>query len=686
MKHHRSLFLFSVVWSFFFLSLSSCTPSGTGNDSAALYDEAARLEHRKRYSEALESYNKALAADTLKGFSPKAMDALCRKNHIENLMGRYADAFRTCGSIKDHATPALSDSLHGAALSGTAEMYAELGLYGKAASLYAELRNPDGWQRFRQATFLFRSGDPDGASSLFSGLSLSTDPSVRMAALAGLLECSLSAPGVASETPERYAEKIAAVSAEVLKAPGSPETKIRALRIAARCMGKLEKQRPNASYLLFRALALAEEAGLSALVPVLQFESNNLIVRKPDTWRSVIEYFGQKNMPHQKAAALCMLGQSPELSPAERIDVLKSALAACQNYGIPATAKEYVSMMKEASAQLSELLIAEGRYVELFDFTAQAELLEQRTRLQSDIAAFRLPAGHESLQNEIIGLSREIAGLLQRKISMVEEGSGFRFATMTDQVIAQKQGRLIELIAEASNIDDSVQARLQPEALTLRTIQKSLRPDQALFRIFNRESNTIVMLVSSREMQIVTSEISADEIRRGFSALKQRLNVEKWSLSGLVSDPQRMMLTESLLQSMSEHLMAYRHIIYVSATPEPYHLLGRNGMPGRDRQVSWLLSSNELRLETRRLPGGDMVWYDAATPEKAQLHRWFHPEDMVFLFWSPLSEQDVALLKAQLKKRTVPPESGSAFLSQLASGGAADASRAWVWLGSYGSH
>lgn len=665
------------------LSLSSCGPKDGGTEAKQLYEEAERLANRHRYEESLDLYDKALAADTLHGVTPAAVDALCRKNRIEFLTGNYFRAFHTLDAIRRHSTASLADSLHEPVLVDTAKMYAELGMYGKASSTLASLRTPDPWQRFDQAALFFKAGDVAGAAGIFGDLSLSEDPAIRMAALSGLLDCSLAAPGSVPDTPDRYAGKIAAVSAEVLRMTTAPELKIRALRIAARSLTQLEKQRPNASYLLFRALAIAQEGGLSRLVPILQYESNTIIVRKPDTYRSVIEYFGQKNMPYAKVAALCMLGYSPELTSAERIDALRSALAACRYYDIPPTATGYAALVKEASGHLCDLLIAEGRYIELFDLDAQASLLDARSRLLAGITEFRLPAGHEQLQNEIIALNREIAALFQRKIGMVEEGTGFRFAELTDKAIARKQGRLIELIAEASKIDETVARRLQPEPLTLRTLQQSLRPDQAVVRIFMRDSLTTSMLVSNREMQIVTAAMPAAEVAARFASLKKRVPLS--GVAALSADPQRNQLSAAMLQSMSQRLAAYRRIIFISAHPEPFHLLGQSSMLGRGHEVSWVVSSDEAITGRSSGTEGGIAVFDAMDCGKAQVHKRLHPEDRVFLSWKPVSEQEYVGLKKELNGKTASTESASAYLKRLASDTGSEAGKAWLWLGAYGS-
>jgi hypothetical protein len=669
--------------------LSSCSLKQGASDPVPLYEEASRLYRQKKYSAALENYNKALAADTLKGFAPRAVDALFRKSWIEFLTGEYNEAFHTFAVLDRHAGQGLPDSLHSAAVLNRARMYSELGFYGKAASVMVSLRKPDPWQRLDQAELWFKAREFSRALQIYNEYAAAEDPSVRIVALSGLLDCSLASPALGLDPPEKYSGKIAAISGRVMKMEAPATVRIKALRIAARSLEQLEKDRPNASFLLFRALAIAQEANLPRLVQILQFESNAIIVQKPDAYRGVIEYYGQKNMPYARVAALYMLGRSPELTDAERIDALKSGLAACQYYGIPATATSYVRMEKEAANQLNDLLIAGGRYFELFEVSEQERLLGLQRDLQANISGFRLPAGHEALQNEIIELTREISGLLERKITMTQEGAGFELAGPADVAIRRKRGRLIELITEAAKIDKTVVSRLQPAPVTLRTLQQSLKPDQALVKTFVRDSLSVGMLISSREMQIFTSRVSGDQVLQQLASFRKTISTsgpEKVAL--LAGDPQRLWLTDALLQSMGDRLTGYRHLIVVSDQPAPFHLLGRTRMLARDKQISYLVSSNEAIVYAGQSPAKSqspgIAFFDASNPEQAGIHKMFHPEDRVFLFWKPMSGQEIGELKTAMAGALKSDASCSGYLKGLASGSGALTKGNWLWLSAYG--
>ncbi|NTV02907.1 MAG: hypothetical protein HGB04_09045 [Chlorobiaceae bacterium] len=685
MRHNRSplpVFLFAAGLAALF---SSCRPGQGAADPGPLYEEAARLSRQNKYPAALEAYNKALAVDTLKGFSRQAVDALLQKSRIEFMTGEYDAAFRTFGSLESHAGSMLPDSVQTAVRLSHARMHAELGEFGQAAAAIGKINRPGPWQRLQQAGLSARSGDFAGAARICGELAASDDPAVRIVALSGLLDCAIARSDLGLEKPDAYAGKIAAVSGKVMSMPAPPELRIKALRIAARSLRQLEKQHPNASFLLFRALAIAQQAGLSRLDQILQYESNEVIVRKPDTYRSTMEYFAQRNMPYARMASVYRLGMSPELQDKERIEVLKSGLQLGLNYGIPATARDLVRLEREAVGNLEELLIANGRYFELFEASEQAKLLGLQRDMQAGIGQFTLPAGHEALRNEIVRTTREITGLLQRKISMAEEGAGFEYSAPADKAIARKRGRLFELSNEAIAVDRGAASMLRLTPVTLMTVQKSLRPDQALVKLFVRDSLATGMLISSREMQIFSTPVYRDQLQSQLSQFRQSLaSAGSYAWERMRQDPQRIWLTDILLQPMNGRLSGYRHLIFEPDSPMPFHLLGREEMLGADRRVSIIGSAKEAVVYAGQQPAAGkapgIAFFDASRSDLAMVHKMYRPSDRVFLIWKPLSREESAGLVTRLSAQLKQDASGSGSLKALAGG--QDGS--WMYLSSYG--
>ncbi len=678
------------------LCLSSCSFWHGRADPGPLYDEAARFMRLKRFPEALDAWNRALAADTLKGFPPRAIDALVQKSHIEYIIGEYDAAFRSFSAIDRHAAgAAIPDSLRSGLLLSRARMHAELGDYGQAATVIGRIATADPWIRLQQASWQVKAGDIPAAAATCNDLAASDEPSVRISALAGLLDCSVARKEPGLLAPEVYAAKIAAVSARVMSGPAPAEQRIRALRTAARSLLQLESQRRNASFLLFRALALAQQERYVRLDQILQCESNAVVVNKPDVYRSTIEFFGQRNMPYSRLAAMYRLGMCPEVPDAERIGILKNALQNSQYYGIPPTATGFIRLEKSAVAELEDLLIAGGRYFDLFEAGEDARLLDLQREAHSSITSLRLPAGHEALRAEIIRLTRDISGLQQRKINMMDDASGFELAVIADKAISRKRGRLIDLTAEVATFDREAASTLGLTPVTLLTVQKCLKPGEALVRIFVRDSLATGMLISSREMQIISSSVPGDQVRGDLDVLRRRLAAGGPELAAtLRNDPQRLRLSSDLFQTIGERLSGYSHLVFISDLPMPFQVLGSSGLLGAERKVSVIGSAREAVMYAVPVAAtgaagrpAATVFIDAAQPSLARIHKLYHPDDKVFLLWKPLPAGEADGLKrllAGVLQRNGGSGSGALFSLASGSGGTGMDGR-WVWLTPYGT-
>lgn len=692
MRRHRQLLPLILSLACVLPLLASCSLPAEKDDPVALYEEAARLQRQNRLPEALNLYNRAIALDTVRveRFPQRAVDALLKKSRIEFLAGEYYEAFHTFGVLERHSGSVLPDSVHAGLQEDRARMYSELGNYALAADAMGRIRRPDAWQRLRQASFRMKADDWPRAAGICRELAGSEDPAVRMSALSGLLECSLTGKAPGLDAPDAYAGKIAAVSARVMSMPAEPAYRIRALRIAAKSLMLLQKQRPNASYLLFRALATAQEAGLAKLDQILQYESNILIVQKPDVYRSVAEYFSQRKMPYARMAALFRLGMSPGLTDPERIEALEEAFRIGRYYPIPFTSPAEASLEEQAAGSLEDLLVANGRYFELFEVSEKAALSALQRQQQASITSFRLPAGHEALQAEIIELNREIGGLLQRKIDMVEEGSGFPLSSAVDMAVSRKRGRLIELESEVAEIDRNLATSLKMAPVTMMTVQKHLKPDEALVRLFVRDSLATVMLVGSQEMQISSMAVPGAQVRSALEAFRQGLAAgDADSEARLAADPWRIWLSDVLLQNLGNRLPGYRHLLFVADLPVPFHLLGHDRMLGLERRVSLLGSAREAVVYAGDAPAAGMVpgiaLFDAARPDLARVHKLFHPGDRVFLIWKQFPDSGRAALEAALQPTLKLDGSGSGSLLSMAAGkGVGGPDSRWIWISSYG--
>ncbi len=324
----------------------------------------------------------------------------------------------------------------------------ELGYFRSAAETLARISSPSEEQRFGLAAFELRTGDIRQARAIYERFAeQSLDPVAQIRGVAGLLQCRMREDTPDPKGADQLAMNIAALSGKVLSLEGDLKRRVQALRESAKSLQLLEKHRRNASYLLFRALMLAEQSRDSFLIQLLRYESNTAIVQKPVPYRETGDWFGMKHMQFAEAAANLRLGTgSADLAPSERIDVLRRGLLLFQNYMPNYPGQEMLLLEKNAQRKLAGLLIRESKIFELFDALQQKQLIALKMRLQSNRGYLELGPEHDELERRVEKLQREISGLMQRKANIFLTGSGYELNRPADDALQTKRGRLLALL------------------------------------------------------------------------------------------------------------------------------------------------------------------------------------------------------------------------------------------------
>jgi hypothetical protein len=230
---------------------------------------------------------------------------------------------------------------------------------------------------------------------------------------------------------------------------------------------------------------------------------------------------------------------------------------------------------------------------------------------------------------------------------------------------------------------------LQMNPVTLTTIQKSLKPDQALVQLFIRDSLCTALLISNREMQIVSNPVPSSQLNAGLANLRNTLErAGVASAQTMVKNRDRVWLNNVLLHSMSEKLSRYEHLIFISDTPIPLHLMGDDRFLGREKKLSMLYSAREAVLSAPSSPGKDkvpsIVFFNASAIADARIYKMLHGEDKVFLLWKNMTKDQLDELKILMELYFKREKSGSGFLNSLASGTGDLTGDQWLYLSSYG--
>ncbi len=687
----RPAFLAIIVSFCSMLLLSGCSSQDeTAGHLQELYQKASKLSRQGEYERAIALYDKALAADTLGGLSERPVLEMNRKRHLEGLVGDYSAALHTAGFLEKHAGELLPDSLRGGMLAEKAMWLSELGDFRGAVAALAAISAPSEDQHFELAALELRIGEVLKAETIYSRYAgQERDPVSRMRGVAGLLQCRMRDADADLKAADDLAMNIAAISGDVLALEGDLKRRIRALRESSRSLQLLSKHQRNASYLLFRALILAEETRNPFLIEQLRYESNAVIVRKPAPYRETGDFFGMQDMQFAEAAAQLRLATgNGELTPPEQIDALRRGLLLYQNYLPRYPGAEMLRLADAAERRLSGLLVRETRIFELFDALQQFEMLALQRTLQNSSGYFRLGKEHAALEGQVNFLRRDISGLLQRKADIFLKARGYEMNRAAETALQSKRGRMIELLEEVRKIDPAAASVLQMKPVTLQTLQRSLKKGQLVVQPVLADSFYAVMTISNREFGIAGTPVPLDSLYDPASGLRRL--VRDFAVHGAYeagtfrSRPDSQWFIRAAAEPLKAMSAGYDHILVAADPALPLQMLGIG-----DKRISMTASFREIVHASLHSGGktgaGPIRFYPAERIEMAQLRKLFHPRERVFLLWKPFGKESESLMQAAIEAETGLNGTPSEALYRFSgSSGSAETGK-WIFVSAYGS-
>jgi len=672
-----------------FLLFAGCTSKeNSGETPSEIYTKASELGSSGQYAKAIELYERGLALESLAPPSQGALLALVAKRGLEGLTGSYDAALATTGVLEGLGEGSVPDSVRTAILVDKAEWLGELGRFAEAADALRGVRNPDSAVQMRLAALRLQAGDAKGAEALYRPMTLWRNPSpVRIGAWAGLLRCRLTDPDAVGEDAETVAQKIVAESGRVLRMKGESAVRARALRAAALSLQLLERHQRNASFLLFRALSLAEGSKERLLYQVLRLESNAVIVRKEEPFREAAAYFEQHGMLYARALALFMLSEAGALTDNERISALEEGFAAAWQSAPPYPSPAMLARENRAALQLNGFLLKNPRIFELFDAAQRMGMMRLSRSLIRGGEGFMIGGGNApEVEAEVRRLLVEISGLLQRKADMVDRAAGLEKIRATDQALNMKRGRLFELLPSVRVLEPAIASALALNPVTLRTVQETLGEDQAIVRPVFSDSLAAVMVVGKHHLQIVGSVAAFDSLHTpGIAVAGIRRELADGPGLAPLKGGEREWFERALFRPLLAAVQPYSRLVVVADDPIPFHLQFQDDDRIKTHRFSYLHSFKEfVIMQTAAvLPPGPsrIVFYAAQDHDGPIRHKLFYPHDRVFLVWKSFTKEEQEQLRDEIGEEMRSTVSGTLALQKLRE----DGESKWLYLSSYGT-
>lgn len=687
----------SVIVSLCFpLLFSGCSPQDRADgDLPELYQKAAVLADKGEYQKAIALYDKALAVDTLTGFSGRAVLELYKKRHLEGLVGEYGAALRSADLLERCSGKLLPDSLRAMMLAEKASWLSELGLFQDAEKVLASVSRPSENQQFDLAAFALRNGGIERAVGIYRRYAAAEeDPVARMRGLAGLLQCRMRKVVSGDKVADNLAMSLAALSGKVLALKGDHTRRIQALRESARSLQLLEKHRRNASYLLFRALIIAEQSKNPFLIQLLRHESNAVIVEKPQPYRESGDFFDMKNLQFAEVASrLRFATADKELSDIERIDALRRGLLLYQNYQPRYPGAEMEQLVADAKRRLVGMLVRKERIFELFDALQQFEMLELQGSLRNGSGYLNLGKEHEALQKQVLVLKRDVSGLLQRKANIFLDGRNYALNHPAEIALQLKRGKLLELLDEVKKVDPSAAAVLQINPVTLPTLQRLLKSDQLLLKPVVADSFYAVMTITNRAFGIAGVPVPLDSSCAPDARLRRFTEtIAAQPFSGFDTirhQPDAAWFSRAFAGSLNARSGKYRHLLVAADPAVPVHVFGFGGTVAAEKKISMVASFREIvhesmhsGTERNMIP---LKFYPAEQIRSAQLYMLFHPGAQVFLLWKPFGTTEQSRMRQALLRDDVAELSASGRILHFVRSSSGQAEKdTWMCVSAYG--
>jgi|GEM_PF-1263645 len=684
-RHVITFFLFAVV-------LTGCdriTPSR--DDPGLFYKKAEAFIEQKDDKAALDALNRGIALDTLDGFSPVTASALNMKRQIEERNGSFYHALDTHALIENRCSGLLGRNQERDRIRDKAIVLSLLGNVDEASGL---MREEPGIMRRNDLLMMARwhasAAQYERSADIFLTAAGSDNLVLRLEALAGLLDLSEHHPVKGMHSAAWYASRTIETAKLLLDTPGPPLQHALAMRQAAMSLAETGRHDDDASYIFFKALSYARAAGDRALEQVLDFESNDVLTQNPEVYGRTSAYFEDHGMVIPHALALIGRAQAAGFDERERMRLFQQGIRFLR-YQLPSPSPGLVGRrFRKASGELLSLQIARGLYNDAFRVDEALKTREIRGWVLHDPSLFSLPEGHASLRRDIIRLGLEIDALLRRSVEAYASGRGLDLMEFTGHLVSKKRGELNDLLAGISDLAPVERDKMQPEPVTIATLQQSIPPGSAVLKIITSDEWLAVYCISGESVDMVRRKIDAADAEALAALFAGHIGMSQDSaLGGIARHSSRLTLTEMIIAPFADRLGNVSHLTCITNMALPVHLLGQNRYLVRDVPVSRLSSAREYLWYSRAQAGAgrqgnEADFIDAMSYQEAAKMKLRHPDHSILLLWKPYHVKELndarVLLSLALQQGVGP----AVVLSQMVRSSAEADGPGWLTLSSYG--
>ena len=650
------------------------------------YREAVGYDESFNYIKAIESLKSAIALDS----AMQRNDSLLRSNvllsNIQLKIGRFQAALST---LEQSLRLIDSDSLSQkeATLKKQAQVYKTIHQSQKAIKLYESCSLLSLEDKVELAELYQKTGNTIKAFRLYKTLSAAKDIRLEMHGYAGLMEI-WTRPPVSKPTRENINALVKKIITLAKRLEGSSlhaRDKYRIYSQAAYALSRVENQRRNGSFFMFKALAQAKLTNDDMLKRKVAFEANALVVRRAQNIEIALNYFKQRNYVEGMVYAYALLGMEKSYSSVQRIEYLKKGLSLYQEYvfqGLPKVVNESIF---DGFYQLSALLLKQNRFLEAYEVTEAIKMIEQRQMLNS-LNLMAIPAGFKQDVLELKTYYHIISALQQlkdRTAFLVSEDQKVR-RNLLSRELSKYQGFYYSKLSDLRKNQRNLAEIFQPMPITLPSLQSLLPEGVAAADIFYSNDQVTVIFIARNKANIFQARLAKETLTEAIDELKwDFIENEDARADELWTNVYRRQLSRVFVAGLEKELEDIERLIIFSNIEAPFHLLGRDAYLQEKVAISYLTSAKQLQLAAQN-PSARYVEFIKPEQIKHVPLDFFLKQREKVLIWHDLRGQKLAEQKIVFELALSKSNSIADMLHKLAKENIRQNNLSWIGYSAYG--
>lgn len=668
--------------------VSACKPDYSKEIQKAdnFYQEAVSYDKNYNYAKAIDALTQAIALDTIVKRHEELIKYYNLLSHIQNKVGQFENALH---SIEAGLALISPDSLSAQRvfLNRKVAIYKLIEQNRQAIQILEKIDSLSLQDQLTLAELYLREHEPSKAYRIFSEVAKSKSSKEKMRAYSGLMEVFLQPPVTKSERDSLavLVKSIINLARLVEERNMAPEQKCEIYRIAALSLARIEEQKRNGSFFMFKALAQSKLTNNDMLQRTVAFEANALVVRRASNIEVALNYFKQKGYQKGMLQAYALLGMEKSYANEQRIEYLKKGLKLYQEIRFIGMSVAMNQAVVEGFYQLISLLIEQNRYLEAYEVSETLKMIDQHREFDDKDLSI-IPKEYRNAVKELSLKSHIISALqflMDSTAYLNEEDQKVR-RNLISRVLAKHQGEYYSKLSQLRQKQRNLAELFEPIPITLPTLQSILPESVAVADIFYSEDQVTVIFIAPDKANVFQAKLPKEIFDRAMDAFRwDFLENDQATLEELRQNYLRKRLSNAFVAGLEKELHGINRLIVFSNVQVPFHILGRESFLQEQVAISYLTSAKQLQMSAQ-IAAPKYVEFIKLTQTKQIPIEFFLNQREKVMLWKDLKGQERAEQKIIYELALSSSNSIAEMLHEFAVEKILQDDISWIGFSAYG--